>query len=78
MSVQSVCEEHIGCFAQGYLMSLEDELDIPTKNNECVLHSWIEHECIVFITYYTFDVDLIDCYRFTLGTILYKKVVPAM
>ncbi len=48
-------------FAQGYEehMSLEDESDIPTKNNKCVLHRWIEDD-FVFITYYTFDFDLMD------------------
>ncbi len=33
---------------------------------------------LVFITYYTFNVDLMDIYKFILETILYKKVVPAM
>ncbi len=48
-------------------------------NNENSLHKWIEHEfVVVFITYCTFDVDLMDLCRFTLGTILYNKVVPAM
>ncbi len=42
-------------------MSPEDESDIPTKNNELVRHKQIEHEfVVVFITYYTFDVDLIN------------------
>ncbi len=49
------------------------------KDDECVLHRWIEHEfVVVFITYYTFDVDLMGFCMFTLETILYKKVVPAM
>ncbi len=33
---------------------------------------------VVFITYYTFDVDLMFFCMFKLGTILYKNVVPAM
>ncbi len=50
-----------------------------TKNNERVLHTFIEHKfVVVFITYYTFDVGLRDFWRFTLGTILYKKVVSIM
>ncbi len=68
--------ENTSCFS---LISPEDESDIPTKTNECVLHRWIEHEfVVVFITYYTGDVDFRDLFRFTLGIILYKKVVPAM
>ncbi len=55
-------------------MSLEDESDILTKNNECVLHRWIEHKCVVvFITYYTFDVDMMAFCMFILGTMFYKK-----
>ncbi len=51
----------------------------PYQNNECILHSWIEHEfVVVFIAYYTFDVDLMDLYRFTFGTILCKNVVQTM
>ncbi len=69
----------MSCFCIGYLMSPEDESNIPTKNNEYVLHRQIEHEfVVVFITYYTFHVDLREFCRFTLGTILYKNVVPAM
>ncbi len=42
-------------------MSLEDESDIHAKNNECVLNRQIENEFVViFITYYPFDVDLMD------------------
>ncbi len=42
-------------FAYVYLMGLEDQSDMPTKNNECGLHRQIEHEfVVVFITYYTF------------------------
>ncbi len=37
-----------------------------------------KHKVVVIITYRTFDVDLMDLCRFTLGTILYKKVVPTM
>ncbi len=33
---------------------------------------------IVFITYYTFTVDLMDFYGYTLGTILCRKVVLVM
>ncbi len=39
-------------------MSPEDKYQIPTKNNEYVLHTWFEHEFVVDFTYYTFDVDL--------------------
>ncbi len=38
----------------GCLTNLEDESDIPTKNNECVRQRWIEDECVVF------DLDWID------------------
>ncbi len=42
-------------------MSLENMSDIHTKNNEYFLHRWIEHKCeVVFITYSTFDVDVMD------------------
>ncbi len=67
-------------FVYGYLSSPEDEWDISTKSNECVLHRQIEHEFFVVITYWrhcTFEVDLMDC-MFTLGSILYNKVVPAI
>ncbi len=77
MSVQSVGGEHMSCFCTGISMSLEDESDIFTKNNECVLHRHIEF-VLVFITYYTFDVDFMDFCKFTLGTTLYNNVVPAM
>ncbi len=51
-------------------MSMEGASDIPTKNNECVLHRHIDHEfVVVFITYYTFDLDMMD--------VLYRKVLPA-
>ncbi len=62
-----------------YLTHALDLSDIPTQNNECVLHRWMEHDFgVVFITYNTFHIDLMDFYMFTLGTILYKKVVPSM
>ncbi len=50
-------------FAKGYLTSLEGDSDIPTKNNEYILHIHIEHKFVVVfitVTYYTFDVDLMD------------------
>ncbi len=43
-------------------MSQEDESDIPNKNNAYVLHRQIEHSFVVFITYYTSDVDLMDVF----------------
>ncbi len=52
----------MSCFTYGYLTSPEDESDIHTKNNECVLHKQIEHEFVVFITYYTFDVYLMELF----------------
>ncbi len=33
---------------------------------------------VVFITYNTFDVDLIDLYLFTLQTFSFQKVVPTI
>ncbi len=48
-------------FVQGYLTSPPDSSDIPTNNTGCVLHKHIEHKFVVVcITYYTFDVDLMD------------------
>ncbi len=62
----------MSCFVQR-------DIDIITEKNECVFYIQIEHEfVVVFIAFYTYDVDLTDFCRFTLGTILYKKVVPAM
>ncbi len=59
--------------------SPEGKSDILTKHNESVLHRWIEHELVViFITYYTFDVHLMGVCMFTLGTLVYKRVVQAM
>ncbi len=60
-------------------MSTEDWSDIAAKNNECVLHRWIKNEFVfVFITYYTFDINLMAFCRFTIGAVLYKKAVPVM
>ncbi len=41
-------------------MSLEDESDIPTKNTECVLNEHIKQEFVIFIIYYTFNVNLMN------------------
>ncbi len=42
----------------GYIPNMEDESDITNKNNNCVLHRQIEQNFfVVFITYYTIDVD---------------------
>ncbi len=61
------------------MISLQNKSDLPTKNNECVLHRWIKHNFIVvYIIYYTFDEGLMNYCRFTRGTILYKKIVSAM
>ncbi len=62
MSVQSVYAEQMGFFCTRiYLTSLENESGIyPTKKNECVLQRQIDHKFVVFITYYKFDVDLMD------------------
>ncbi len=55
--------------------SPEDESDIHTKNNECVLHRQIEHEFgLLFNTYYTSDADLMD-YIFVCLHFEYFKVV---
>ncbi len=44
-----------------------------------VLHRWSEHEFVVaFITYYTLYINSMDLSRFTLKTILCKKVVQVM
>ncbi len=59
-------------------MSPNAESDIITKNNECVLHRQNAHEFVVFVTCYTFDVDLMIFCRFTLGTILYKNLMSTM
>ncbi len=49
------------------------------KKNKQVFNLSLENTSIVvFLIYYTFDVDLMEFCMFTLGTILYKKVVPAM
>ncbi len=59
----SLSGEHMSCFCVGISdKSTEDESDIPTKNNESVLHRWIQHSfVVVFITlYYTFNFDLMD------------------
>ncbi len=42
-------------YIKGYPMSLENESDIVNKNNEYVLHRWIENKFVVYITSYTFD-----------------------
>lgn len=44
-------------YIKGYPMSLENESDILNKNNEYVLHRWIENKFVVYITSYTFDGD---------------------
>ncbi len=64
-------------FANRYLTSLVDKLYITTQENICALHRQLEHKFVViFITYYIFDVDLMDFCRFILAIILSKKVVP--
>ncbi len=73
MSVQSVCGERYDCFCLG----------ISDKSSRLILYpyqklSWIEHEFVAFITYYSFHFDLMAFCRFILGTILYTKVVLAM
>ncbi len=79
MSVQSVCEEHITHFFIG--ISDESGGWVRYPNQKQWMFSpqmdWPWVFCC-FIIYYTFNVDLIGFYRFTLGTILYKKLVPAM
>ncbi len=44
---------------------------LPKSENNVIV-------CCCFITYYTFDVDLIQFFRFMFGRILYKKVMTAM
>ncbi len=70
----------MSCFGVGISDEFGGLIRYWYKNNECVLHRQIEHLfAIVFITNYTFDVNLMDFfYMFTLGTIVYKKVVPVM
>ncbi len=51
----------------------------PYQNQRMCSPQMDEHEFgVVFITYSTFDVDWMEFCMFTLGTILYNKVVPAM
>ncbi len=54
-----------------------EESYIPTKTM-IVFPTNRLNEFVVFITYYTFDVDLMDFCSFRLRTIFYKKVVLAM
>ncbi len=85
VSVQSVFGEHMSFFCLWiYGNSPESgliSLTKPMNVSEYVLHRQgrqIEHEFVMFITYYTFDVDLIDLCGFTPEPSLYRNVVPAM
>ncbi len=76
---QSGLEKKFVLFMYGYFTYPLNSSNIIHKHNSCVLPRLIKHEFVVdFITYLTFDVELIDFCMFSLGTILYKKVVPAM
>ncbi len=49
------------------MMKPQDESNIPIQNNECDLRRLIVHEfVVVFITYYTFDIDLMHFCTFML------------
>ncbi len=65
-------------FVVEYLMSPDCESDIPTKNNGYVSTDGLNTSLLLLLFYITFDGDLVDFCKFTYGSILYKKVVPAM
>ncbi len=66
----------MSCFCIGISGESRGRVTYPYQKQ---YHRLIEHKFVdVFIAYYTFDVDLMDFCMFKLGTILYKKVVPAI